>query len=585
MPTIQPGLVKSIAPGSIFEAFTTDTTLNIRWLIATDPAYYEAINRPIADLAVQTLVLAKAVDSVQLSLGRQNLFPFVVQPQVVRGASVANVPADWIWDISLSLPVKWEQVRLAKIKRIAGFNETTGSYTGILRLIFTAVLQGTTSEIAIFYADYHIDSALYFQLVRLNVVTTAEEVVAIAPGEAQTVAGFIEFRTLPTTDIGVQAFLNLLAPPSPAIDSNGDGIFDTPAVYAIADSVAGGPNVTDDFSTVIVSHGTGMLTDSAWTPIPPLGSDVQSWVDSFNYPFDSTANRTSQDGIVIPIGLFREFNLVAPAGDEPTGDVSGTYFPVWISRIELIGQTGGIEHLRFFFATHNVTDVATGGSPSEQAVEFASLDLLDNMTPGTVVGFQPIGNLLLLDQTNPEFNQHFGRGHVVLSDVWANTGTGVTQFFQAFTKILNVPADTLYSRTATRVSSYGLSRTPKYIPTIGQSRAMAGSTARLTTPQHPNDSNRFVCELDQGLGNQIDLEVQPGITPQVPIDRFGYSGSLCHRIVRLVVDPTAIGNDPNFYDVQIAPRLRILLGRNPIFGDQWYNGTRFMTWNGDSWQG
>lgn len=585
MPTIQPGIVKSIAPGSIFDSFVTDTTLAIRWLTATDPAYYEALNRPLADLEIQTLILAKAVDSIQVSLGRQNLFPFVVQPQVVSGASVANVPADWIWDISVALPVKWEQLRLAKIKRIAGFNETTGSYTGWLRLIFTAVVEGTTSEVAIFYADYEIDSVLAFQLARLNVVTTAEETVVIAAGEAQTVAGFIEFKTLLTSDIQVQAFLNLLAPPSPPLDSNGDGFFDFPAVYAIADTVAGGANVTDDFSITVISHGTGLLTDSAWTPIPPLGSDVQSWVDSFNYPFDSTANRTSQDAIVIPIGLFREFTIVAPAGDEPTSDVSGTFYPVWISRIELIGTTGAIGHLRFFFATHNITDAEIGGNPSEQLVEFATLDLLDNMSPGELVAITPLGNLLLADQTNPDFGQHFGRGHVVLSDLWGTTGTGITSFFAAFTKILNNPADTLFAQSATRISSYGVSRVPKYIPTIGQSRALQGTTARLSSPITPSNANRYVCELDQGLGDQIDLEAQNGITPQVPIDRYGYTGSLCHRLVRLVVDAADIGNDPNYYDVQIAPRLRILLGRDPIFGDQWYNGTRFMTWNGDSWQG
>jgi hypothetical protein len=31
--------------------------------------------------------------------------------------------------------------------------------------------------------------------------------------------------------------------------------------------------------------------------------------------------------------------------------------------------------------------------------------------------------------------------------------------------------------------------------------------------------------------------------------------------------------------------LTSLLGRPPEFADGWFNGTRFLTYNGDSWQG
>jgi len=53
-------------------------------------------------------------------------------------------------------------------------------------------------------------------------------------------------------------------------------------------------------------------------------------------------------------------------------------------------------------------------------------------------------------------------------------------------------------------------------------------------------------------------------------------------MVRLIVNASGTDHD---YDTDVLPRLRILLGRNPIFGDIWYDGTRFKTYNGDSWIG
>ena len=114
---------------------------------------------------------------------------------------------------------------------------------------------------------------------------------------------------------------------------------------------------------------------------------------------------------------------------------------------------------------------------------------------------------------------------------------------------------------------------------------MNGSTSRRTTPISPSYDNRFVCEQDQGLGNQVDLEAVPGVVPNAAIDRYGFSGSLTHKIIKLVVDADQLGNDSTFYDTQLLPRLRALLGRDPQFGDFWYNGTRLMFNNGDSWQG
>lgn len=583
IPTITPSMVPTKSPGTLFNAFTTDDSLNIRWLVAVDPAVFEVINRPIADVALRQLVLAKAVDNLQLRLGHQTLFPYVVQPKVSSGTTEVDVPIGLIWDFHASLPKKWERLRLAKIKRMSGSNSTTDGYGGILRFIFTANVEGSATEVAVLYADYQIDSNLTYQSSRLNVVSSLEENIVVNPGEEETVGGFILFKTQDINLETVQSFYDLLEPPTDTTDGNSDGLYDNPSVYEITDSIAGGLAVTDDYATTAVSHGTGLLTDSAWNLIPQLDSDIQSWLTSFNYPFDAVANRRSVDGITIPNGLFREFNITVPAGDQPTSDTSGTFYPVWINRIERIGT--GSSQLRLYFATYNITDAETGGAPSTQPVEFATLDLLQSYTEGEIVNISPIDDLLLKQSSDSEFEQHFGRGHVVLSSLWDKTTTEIDDFFVAFDSIVNSPADTEYTQSSTRISSFGLSRVPKYIPTIGQSRALAGSTTRRASPVYPSDDNRYVCEQDQGLGNQVDIEAEPGITPNAAIDRFGFTGSLTHRCVKLVIDATLIGSDPTFYDSQILPRLRILFGRDPTFGDFWYNGTRLMFHNGDTWQG
>lgn len=539
------------------------------------------MNRPIADIAVRQLILAKAVDSLQVKLGHQALFPFVVQPVISSGTTQQDVPVSLIWDFHASMPKKWEQLRLAKIKRISGTNSTSG-YSGKLRLVFTANVENSSTETAIFYADYQIDSSLTFQPSRLQVVTSVEEAVYINPGEVETVSGFILFKTMDMNEANVQAFLDLVAPGEDSTDSDSNGYYDNPAVYDIVDSVTGGTAVTEDFSISSLSHGTGLLTDSAFNTIPQLDSDIQSWLSSFNYPFDASANRTSADSITIPSGLFREFNITAPAGDSPTGDISGTTYPVWISRIMRNDLTS--DSLIIYFATYNITDSDIGGSPSTTTVEFATLNLPRGGIEGQILAISPITDGELLLKANDGFDQHFGRGHVVLSSLWDKTTTEIDDFFDAFLNIIVTPSDTEYNQATTRISSFGISRVPKYTPTKGQSRALAGSTARLDSPIFPSDTNRYICEQDQGLGNMIDFQTEP-VTSHAAIDRYGYTGSLAHRSVKLVVDSTKTGSDPAFYDTQILPRLRILFGRDPQFGDEWFNGTRFMKHNGDTWQG
>jgi hypothetical protein len=548
-------------------------------LTATDPVFFESLNRPHADLVLRQLILAKAVDALQLSLGKQALYPFLVQPQVSSGTAIADVPPNWIWDISLSMPQKWEMPRLAKVKRISGTN-VSGVYTGYLRLIFTASQETSTTELAVFYADYQIDSNLTYQLSRLSISSTVEEALSIDATETQTVIGFIEFRTMDTTKVLVQTFLNLIAPPSDTAST--DGFYNDPSVYSIIDSEAGGTEITGDFDSSVISHGTGLFVDSAWNAIPNIDSDLNVWLETFNYPFDAAATRTSTDNIIIPKALFREFDIIAPAGDEPDGATVGTYFPVWVSRIERVTNN----QMRWYFATHNVTDTESGGNPSQVGVEFATLVLNRSSVSGAVMSITPEDDLKLALGTTNEEHQHFGRGHVVLSSLWNKTTTTVDDFFDALLDIVDSPADTAFSRTSTRLSSFSISRVPKFTPTAGQSRALFGSTSRRTASIPPSYENRFVTELDQGLGNQVDLESQAGVSSHVAVDRYGHTGSLCHRTIKLVVDSTKLPEDDNsFYEDHVLPRLKILLGRDPEFGDFWFNGTRLMFFNGDTWMG
>lgn len=573
-------MVPSIPAGNLFTRLTTDQNLNIRWLVAADPVYFEVLNRPISDITLRELILAKAVDQLAGSLGHQALFPFLVQPKVGSGTDQAALPADWIWDISIATPAKWRNLRLARIGRISGANDATMGYTGQLRLQFSASVAGSAQETILLLGDYTIDSALTYQVMALRSPNTGEVVGSIDSDEAQTVAGYITFRTLDITQIVTMQFFDLLAPPTPPTDSNNDGFYDTPAVYDLVDSAAGGTSATNDFSFVALAHGTGLMTDSVKAPLPALNADMQTWLNSFNYPFDSAANLTSTVGITLPAGLFREFNITAPAGDEPTGASSGLYFPVWLSRILLVSSN----HITLFFSTHNVTETETGGSPSLAAIEFATLDLLQSYRPGEILAIVPIDNLELEEGTDaPLWQQHFGRGHVVLSNLWNDTGI-ISDFFSSFQAILTTPQDTDFPQSSGRLSSFGISRIPKYTPTIGQARALLGSTSRRTLPIDPGQNNRYITEADTGLGDQVDLEAQPGITPNAAIERYGFTGSSLQRTFYLEIDASQTGTDRNFYNSQVLPRIRVLLGRDPVFGDCMYNGVTFRRYNGDTWQ-
>ena len=559
MPTIDPSLVPSINPGDIFTRFTEDSTLNIRWLTAVDPAYYEVLNRPIVDEALRTLIIAKALDNLGISLGSQANFPFIIQPQITDGSTIADVPIRMFWDIQASMPSKWESVRLARIDRVDGENGST--YTGTLRLIFTASHESATDEIALFYADYIIDSSLTYQRVRIKAATaSAVPVLSVIPsGESITIDGEIIFRTMDLTASDTTAFLDLLAPGSNAY-------------YAVVDSEPTNP----DFGTSTITNGSGMLTSSAYNLLTPVDSDPSNWLTAFNYPFDMDADLTANDstGVVIPSAMFKEFNIVAPASDQPTAGGTGN-FPVWISRLERDGSAG-IPTINFYLSTYAI-------NPADNtAVEFATFTLTNALTAGQIIAISP-NDTLFPDESGSNWNQDFGRGFVVLSDEWG--GDTIETFFTTFPLIADVTTNATFSSASTRIGTWGISRVPQYSPTAGQAAAMLGTMADASTPVYPSSTNRFVVSADEGLGATIDLESYPGITTHAAIERYGNVATRAHKLAQLVIDPALASEsgDANFYADYILPRLTILFGRPPVFGDEYYNGNRFLKFQGSSW--
>lgn len=570
MPTISPASIPTKSPGSLFNSLTGgDPTLNVRWLTALDPVFYEVLNRPMADITVRQLVIAKTLDIINTQLGHTALFPFIVQPTINIDTHVDDFPIGLIWDIHVSMPIKWQDIRLAIVQRLdGGSNGVTGNdFTGTLRLVFSGNTDGNAEKI-LFYADYVIDSPLAYQ--RVAVVPATDSVTdlypVVSPSDAVTIGGYVLFKTLDRNDTAVQALLTDLAPPVTSA---------VPAEYEVTSSVGGGTNVTEDFSLSSISHGTGLLTDSAYNAIPPLTTDVVTWITAFNYPFDSDATLSSVDNDVsgnyftIPVGLFKEFSITAPASDNVS--TANNSYTVYISKIQQIA-TGQI---RIFFACR---------TPTIQAVtsvieDFATLDLYSSGQSNDLLPIVP----LTTNNTTANSERQMGVGYVILSSLWDGTSAEIANFFDAFNTITYADKIAHYTTSSTRISSFGVSRISRYSPSYGQAQALTGTTSNRAVPIEPSEVNKYVTERDRGLGDRIDLEAS--YAPVAAIERYGYSGGNAHRIVKMVVDSTQVPNDPNFYDNTIKPRLVSLLGRDPEFGDGWFNGTRFLWFNGDSWQG
>jgi hypothetical protein len=575
MTTINYNIIPTKIPGTIFASLSGgDQTLSVRYLGALEPVHYAILNRPLKDIEVRQMVIAKALDTISDSIGSRMYYPFLIQPIVVSNITNIDLNVNIIRDLQISCPADWYDFRLAKIVRISGQNDVDGAYTGRLRFIFSASMVNSPTEYAIFSADYVIESSLSFQVMPLSKVS-ADSLGVLSPSELNRFSGQITFSTLDFSDQTVADLFDVLAPPTDDETDQG-GLYLTPAVYEIADSPAGGTLVTNDFRSIGVSHGTGLLIDSAVNTIPAQVISNQSILNAIGYPFDNTASLLSTDGIAIPTGMFSEFDLIAPGSDQPTGDNTNAFYPVWVSRIRRLDDSATT--IQLHFATHN-------NKPIPEAIEFATLNLSVTNTVNDVLPIVPINNVLGYVGSDAEsFLQGFGQGHVKLSNLWDGPTQIIQSFFQSFMSLGSLTS-TIFTKSSTRISS-GLSRNSKNVPTNGQFDALRGTTGtgRRSVPSNPGENNRFITESDEGLGDQIDLESASGVTPHPAIDRYGHAGTRIHKLIYLNIDHDLVSDDVNFYNNQVLPRLVALLGRQPKFGDEWYDGRRFTKYNGNSWQ-
>lgn len=568
-------IIPTKIPGTIFTSLSGgDQSLLVRYFHALEPVHYSILNRPLKDLEVRQMVIAKAIDVLHTSMSSRTYYPFLVQPIIVSETTNTDLPTEIIWDMHISHPDGWRNFRLAKILRMSGTNENStefDSYTGVLRFVFSASKTTSDTEYAILYSDYVIDSELSFQLSEFKPVLT-DSLSTLEVSEINQFSGRITFFTLDFTNNTHGDLFNVLLPPTDS-GTNGNDMFSAPSTYEIADSLPGSTNITGDFELESISHGTGILTDGALNSIPSQIVSNENILSSLAYPFGVEANLTSVDGIMIPNGLFSEFVINAPDNEQPTGDSTDLYNTVWLSRIKRVDD----RNIELYFSTYN---------PSGQDVEFAFLQLSSTDTSNTILPIIPTNNILgQFGPNSSEFIQGFGKGHVKLSSKWDGPVESITDLFNSMFS-LGFVVNTVFVVSSTRISPFGLNRSSKNTPTDGQRAALIGSVGlnRRNVPLNPNNNNRYVTELDEGLGEQIDLNQRDGILPNAAIERFGSVGTRVHKLIYLGIDHDLVTDDDNFYNSHVLPRLVILLGREPVFGDEWYDGRRFAKYNGNSWQ-
>jgi len=290
MPNFNSGLVPTITPGTIFDRFLSDETINIRWLTALDPAYFEAINRPMADITLRQLIIAKALDTQNAKLGAASIFPFLITPQVTNGSSSVELPVRLFWDMHVSIPGRWRNLRLARVDRISGANNP--DITGTARFIWAAEdsSDGDTEK-ALFYADYEIDSDVTYQIAPITLVDSgiANPLTAAPDGQANFIGGLVVFRTGDLDDSTFSSFFEFVGP-------------GTNFKYEVVDTDG---SEVETFSEFGLSHGRGLMVASAFNVIPGtggagtdggteggsgLGFDIEPAGSSVTVTFDDSTN-------------------------------------------------------------------------------------------------------------------------------------------------------------------------------------------------------------------------------------------------------------------------------------------------------
>ena len=565
---IDPNTVPTIVPGQLLNTLTNNDNLSVRYHFIDEPVHFAILNRPLTDLEYRNLILARSIDQLQAAYGSTINYPFLNVPYVTDGTTSVRVPTGLLWDITFSIPEGWSNVRLFGVQRVSGENAGTGDYTGTIRLLFSAAPQGTDTEHIVKSYDLDLESVLSYS------ISPGEEVLSSSVGTvlpALDRSKFVGYATLLSPDLSSQEwvdFLDFVAPPGDdTTGSNGEYI--TPATYEVVDSEAGSESGTNDFDADSISHGTGMLAQSAINYIPGRTVQAEAVLSAINYPFTASSTRLNADNIELPVGLFSELSIIAPDNDGTSSD-----YPVWISKIRKLSSTS----FELIFSTYPIVGV------SQPPVEFSKVTLSSTMTSNTLVVITPTSNLYGTSDTN--FSQNFGTGHVVLGDMWSSGDGRKTTFINKIVALTGTDPTSTYTVAQSKLSAHAVSRVPSYTPTLGQAGALRGSSARKQTPVHPTIDNRYVTESDYGIRSQIDLHAVSGITEQASIERYGYLGGSASRTFSLCLDRSLISDDfEDFYTVHILPRMKAILGdpEGPAMGDRWFDGTRFWTYTGSVW--
>ena len=570
MPNIDSSLIPLVSPGSLFVTLTDNPTISVRWLVPQDPHYFDVYNRPMADITLRQLIIAKSVDQLGLRISSRTTFPFLNSPTVNVATNTVTLPLAWLWDMHTTIKDEYENVRLASIQRFAGNNNVTDlDVTGIMRLVFAGNIVGGTSEIGLFYVDYDIGSPLSFQIRSVRPATISEHPNPIPSNESTSIAGFVIFRTLSILD-NIDFFSYIAPPEETELTST---TFVDPNIYEISDTPPGGSGSQGDFSFDAMLHGTGLLTASAYNVIPPIGATESTILNALNYPWMQNTNLISTDQYTtIPALLFSSFIITGPMGNRN----DQIKFPVMLSKIRRLDVNAN--SLELTFSTNNTII----GSSSTTLIEFAVCIIERNMSPGDIVNIIPLNNLKnVQDSFSEMFGQNFGSGYAILSSRW-QSDPSITAFFDSFITLITEPPNRFFSA---QLSELAVHRTPLNIPTIGEALALSGSSSRRQIPLHPSNDNRYVTELDQGLGDKIDFRTISGIVDNSDIDPVAYRGSLLTRSFILKVNTA---NNAGFdYQNDILPRIIHLLGRTPIHGDEWFDGTTFKKYDqlSDAWVG
>lgn len=247
---INPNLVPLVAASDLFNDFVNGSSIKIRSLTPADPIYYQTLNRPLNDLSVRQLIMAKTISNSDQVLNYRLRYPYLVQPKITG----SNIPLGLIWDMKARIPSDYYNLRVAYVVRIDGTNPATWlgastPYTGTLRFVFAANRDGDPADYQMFHADYNINNTAELQRSRFSPIYTSLYGTLVNPTTvdatiADNIAGQVTFSTLDQDDVVVRSFYDAVPP-------TGE--------YALLSADI------DSYNPYPLSFGSGLLCDGAYT--------------------------------------------------------------------------------------------------------------------------------------------------------------------------------------------------------------------------------------------------------------------------------------------------------------------------------